>query len=431
MFKNAFRKYINNFKGFSREIWILTLITFINRAGTMVLPFLSKYLKEDLNFTYGQVGWIMVCFGTGSMLGSWLGGKLSDKIGFYRIMIFSLFVSGLMFFGLQYITSFSGLCMAMFLIMVVADMFRPAMFVSLSAYAKPENRTRSLTLIRLAINLGFAAGPAMGGLIIMNIGYKGLFWADGGTCILAIIVFALLVKEKKKIAQTKEAKLLLEANRTSVFNDKPFWIFLGCCVITGVLFFQLFTTIPLYHKEQFNLTELQTGLLLTLNGIMVFFLEMPIVSYIERNKLDKIRIVAIGCLMMAISLFLLLINTWVGILIIMMLFMTFAEMFAFPFSNSFAISRAPKGHEGRYMAIFTMSFSLAHILSAKVGMGIIAVFGYQMNWLFMGLLGVFGAVLGFWVMKLVAKEKLIHPELIYREPKTTFEHPTEGGEREI
>ena len=406
MFKNAFRKYIDNFRGFRREVWILTLVTFINRAGTMVLPFLSKYLNDDLHFSYEQIGNILVCFGIGSMVGSWLGGKLSDKIGFYKIMIFSLFVSGLMFFGLQYITSYIGLCIAVFSIMVVADMFRPAMFVSLGAYAKPENRTRALTLVRLAINLGFAAGPALGGLIIMNIGYKGLFWADGATCILAISIFWLLVKEKKKPAESKEAKALLEANRESVFKDRPFWIFLFMCVITGVLFFQLFTTIPLYHKKQFDLNELQTGLLLTLNGVLIFFMEMPVVSYIERNKLNKVKVVTIGCLLMTISLFLLLINFWAGILIIMMLFMTVAEMFAFPFSNSFAMSRAPKGHEGRYMAIFTMSFSAAHILSAKIGMGVVAAYGYQMNWLFMGILGLIGTAAGYWVMQLVAKEKL-------------------------
>ena len=403
MLKTAFQRYINNFKGFSREIWILTLVTFINRAGTMVLPFLSKYLKEDLQFSYSEVGWIMVSFGVGSMLGSWLGGKLSDKIGFYKIMIFSLFTSGLMFFGLQYISSFVGLCIAMFLIMVVADMFRPAMFVSLGAYAKPENRTRALTLVRLAINLGFAAGPALGGLIIMSIGYKGLFWADGATCILAILIFWILVKEKKK-SPYLDKEHPSEVLTHSVFKDKPFWIFLATCVITGILFFQLFTTIPLYHKEQFNLTEFQTGLLLTMNGVLVFFLEMPIVSYIERKKINKVKVVSVGCLAMAISLFLMLINVWAGILIIMMVFMTFAEMFAFPFSNSFAMSRAPKGHEGRYMAIFTMSFSMAHILSAKIGMEIIAYFGYQANWFFMGMLGLVGVFLGFWVMDLVRKE---------------------------
>ena len=403
MLQKAFQRYISNFKGFRREVWILTLVTFINRAGTMVLPFLSKYLKEDLGFSYSQVGWIMVWFGVGSMLGSWLGGKLSDKIGFYKIMIFSLFTSGLAFFVLQYITSYYALCFSIFGIMVIADMFRPAMFVSLSVYAKPENRTRALTLVRLAINLGFAAGPALGGLIIMGIGYQGLFWVDGATCIIAILIFWIFVKEKKK--EKSPDFHLQEEQRESVFKDKPFWIFLLTCTITGILFFQLFTTIPLYHKEQFNLTEFQTGLLLTMNGMIIFFLEMPIVGYVERKKINKVKIVTLGCLLMAISLFLLLINFWSGILIFMMMIMSVAEMFAFPFSNSFAISRAPKGHEGRYMAIFTMSYSLAHILSAKMGMAVIDWFGYQSNWMFMGILGLIGTAFGYWVINLIADEK--------------------------
>lgn len=414
MLKNALRKYLSHYKGFSREIWILTLITFINRAGTMVLPFLSKYLNDDLHFSLPEIGNVLVCFGIGSMVGSWLGGKLSDKIGFYKIMIFSLFTTGIALFVMQYITTYIGLCISMFLLMVIADMFRPAMFVSLNVYAKPENRTRALTLVRLAVNLGFAAGPALGGLIIMNIGYKGLFWVDGATCILAILIFWLMVKERKTNVISKEEKRVLEVDRESVFKDKPFWIFLISCLISGILFFQLFTTIPLYHKDQFNLTEFQTGLLLTMNGIMIFFLEMPIVGYVERKKIDKVKMVTLGCLMMAISLFLMLINTWVGILVVMMVFMTFAEMFAFPFSNSFAMSRAPKGHEGRYMAIFTMSYSMAHILSAKVGMSIIDYyknlygleFGYQANWIFMGVLGLIGVGLGVWTMKLVKAEKI-------------------------
>jgi len=288
--------------------------------------------------------------------------------------------------------------------MTVADMFRPAMFVSLGAYAKPENRTRALTLVRLAINLGFAAGPALGGLIILYVGYKGLFWVDGTTCILAIIIFALLVKEKAKSPyQDKEHPG--EVLRASVFKDKIFWVFLGMCLITGILFFQLFTTIPIYHKEQFNLTELQTGLLLTLNGVLVFFLEMPIVSYIEKHNLNRLKIVVYGCLAMAISMFLMMVNYWSGILIVMMLFMTFGEMFAFPFANSFAMGRAPKGHEGRYMAIFTMSYSMAHILSAKMGMQLIDSFNFQTNWFFMGSIGLVGVLLGYYALKLVKQEK--------------------------
>jgi predicted MFS family arabinose efflux permease len=404
MLQTAFQRYINNFRGFTREIWILTLITFINRAGTMVLPFLSKYLKEDLHFSYAQVGWIMVAFGFGSMLGSWLGGKLSDKIGFYKIMIFSLFTSGLLLFMVQYIRTFWGLCAGMFVIMTVADMFRPAMYVSLATYAKPENRTRALTLVRLAVNLGFTAGPALGGLIIMNMGYSGLFWVDGSSCIISILIFTLLVKERKKPSDlnsnTTETEIPI-----SVFKDKIFWIFLFVCFITAVLFFQLFTTLPLYHNEKFGLTEFQSGLLLSLNGLLIFFLEMPIVSFSQRKNIKKLKIILWGSFLMALSFYVLLFNMWAGVLVISILFITFGEMFIFPFSNSFALSRAPKGHEGRYMALFTMSFSLAHIASSKTGLEIIDSWGYQANWFIMGTLGIFAVAGCIWLQKLVQQEK--------------------------
>jgi MFS family permease len=76
-----------------------------------------------------------------------------------------------------------------------------------------------------------------------------------------------------------------------------------------------------------------------------------------------------------------------------MLFITVGEMFIFPFSNAYALSRAPKGQEGKYMAFFTMSFSLAHIGSSKVGMEIVSQFGYNVNWIFMGLLGVSAVII--------------------------------------
>lgn len=390
MISEAFARYVNNFRGFSREVWILAAITFINRAGTMVLPFLSKYLKEDLHFSYSEVGWIMVSFGLGSMLGSWLGGKLADKVGFYKVMIFSLFTSGLLFIGMQFVKSFWGLCATVFFIMSIADMFRPAMFVSLSVYAKPENRTRALTLVRLAVNLGFAAGPALGGLIIMQMGYGGLFWADGITCIVSILIFALLVKERKRIVLPTHAE---GEAPVSVLKDKPFWLFLLISFLVAMTFFQLFTTLPLYHHDRYGLTELQTGLLMTLNGLLVFLLEMPIVGIFERHKVNRMRIVLWGALMMSGSFLILLVDGWAQILIPSILLITFGEMFAFPFSNAFAMGRAPKGHEGRYMALYTMSFSLAHIMSSKVGMTVIDQFGYAANWAVMGTIGIIAAVL--------------------------------------
>jgi predicted MFS family arabinose efflux permease len=190
----------------------------------------------------------------------------------------------------------------------------------------------------------------------------------------------------------------------SVFSDKPFWIFLFCSFASAMIFFQLFTTLPLYHKEWYGLTEFQTGLLMSFNGLMVFFMEMPIVGYLERKNVQKTTIIVWGAILMAANFFCLLFDTWVGILVVSIIILTFAEMFSFPFSNSFALSRAPRGHEGRYMALYTMTFSLAHIVSAKLGMEVISRWSYNTNWIVMGMIGLLSASALLLVKKMVARE---------------------------
>ena len=397
------KKYLNNFKGFPKEIWILTLITFINRAGTMVIPFLSKYMKENLDFTYGQIGWVMVFFGAGSIIGTWLSGKLSDKIGFYKVMVFSLFTSGIVFIFLQFATTFVELCIGILVLTSVADMFRPAMLVCLKTFTSKENRARAFALTRAAVNLGFLFGPVLGGLIIMQMGYEYIFYVDGATCILAILVFVFFVKEKKitfklKKHDTAHKKILIR-------NDHPFMLHLLICMITGILFFQIFTTLPLYHKVQFNMSEFDSGLLLSLNGLLILLFELPIVNYVIKNNIDNHKVISIGLLLMSSS-FLLLLLPWEWILVPMMFFMTFGVMLTFPFANSFAMNRSYEFQEGKYMAAFTMSYSLAHILGAKSGMEIIEREGYEYNWLFMALLGLIGSLLVFKLFKMVEKEEL-------------------------
>jgi len=391
MYKAVIQHYTGSFKGFTKEVWYLALITLINRAGTMVLPFLTKYLREDLNFSLTQAGWIMVAFGLGSMLGSYLGGKFTDLFGFYKVMVWSMLLSGLFFFGLEAITNFWSFCLGIFILMSVADMFRPAMFVSLKTYSKPENRTRSLTLVRLAINLGFSLGPAIGGFIIITVGYSGLFWIDGATCILSILLFMWLVKEKKPITT---ANIHPKAPSFSILKDDPnYFIFLVACFLMGMTFFQLFTTIPLFHHDAFGLSEWHIGLLLSLNGFLVFIFEMPLVHQLENKRINALKLLQWSLVMMSLSFLVFLVSEHYWVLILSVCLMSFSEMLGFPYSNSLAIKSAREGMEGRYMALYTMSFSAAHILSAKTGMEIIDAFGYRVNWIFMAALSLLGLFL--------------------------------------
>ena len=391
MVKRTVRVYKESFMGLSREIWWLAFITFINRAGTMVLPFLTLYLTKHLGFSLSQVGWIMTSFGVGSFLGSWLGGKLTDKIGYYRVMFWSLLLTGFLFIGLQYVTTFWGFVVGVFITMTIADTFRPAIFVSLNAYSKPENQTRSLTLIRLAINLGFSFGPFLGGLIIAMLGYQSLFWVDGLTCILAILLFRAVLKNKEFI---KKAKKIEETDTiSSIFKDKAYWLFLVIVFLMGFTFMQLFSTMPLYYKDIHGLTEVQIGLLMSLNGGLIFLTETPLIHKLEQSSINKINIIVWSLVLFALSFFVLNISGWVGLLVISMIIITVAEMLAFPFSNAFAMTRAVKGKEGLYMSLYTMAFSLAHIFSAKTGMEVVDKFGFNVNWYLMGFLSLLAVLL--------------------------------------
>lgn len=398
--KTLYLNYINTFRGLSREVWWLSLITLINRAGTMVIPFLSLYLTKDLDFTLKDVGWIMSCFGLGSVIGSWIGGKLTDRIGFYKVMLLSLIFTGFLFIVLQYVTTFVGFCVGIFFVMLVADTFRPAIFVALSAYSKPENKTRSVTLIRLAINLGFSAGPAVGGLIIAKIGYSGLFWVDGVTCLLASL---LLIK----VLHPKKAKVLDEIkndNPTSIYKDKAFWIFFVAMFIFGFTFLQYFSTMPLYYKDGYGLSELEIGLLMGMNGFVIFALEMPLIKWLENSKYSQVFLMLVGLVLTLFSFAVLLIANWVGLLIIGMLFMTIGEMIAFPFSNAFVMDRAKRGKQGEYMAFYSISFSAAHIFGHNTGMQLVDSIGFTDTWTLITIVCFIGTLFLWYLLRILKKE---------------------------
>ena len=394
--KKMYANYIDSFKGLSKEIWFLALISLVNRAGTMVIPFLSLYLTKELKFSESDAGSILVFFGIGSLLGSFLGGKLVDKIGFYKIMIFSLFITGFGFIGLQYVTSFWGLCFAILGIMTIADMFRPAIFVSLKAYSKPENQTRSLALIRLAINLGMGIGPTLAGLIIVSKGYDMLFWIDGVTCVIAIIIFYFLVKEQKR-PPIEKSETDIPSDKYAAYKDKSYWVFIAICFFMGMAFFQLIITMPIYQDDQFGLTEFDTGLIMFINVAIIVVFEMPFINYLEQRKISTTKLIIYGSLLFGLSFFVLLYNVWVGMLIVCIIIITIGEMIGFPYTNSYAIKRAKEGHEGSYMALYAMAFSLAHIFSSKTGLEIVANFGHQVNWFVTGTYGIIAMLLSIWL----------------------------------
>jgi predicted MFS family arabinose efflux permease len=334
------------------------------------------------------------------LAGVFIGGKLADTIGYYKVMYMSLLFTGFVFFAIQFISDFYMMCLGIFSLTIVADTFRPAVWVALDDYSKKENRTRSVTLIRLAINLGFSMGPAVGGLLITYVSYRSLFWVDGMTCLMAglIIVMFLIQKSPVKSEESKAKK-----NNSSPYRDFRYLIFWFAMFLIGFTFMQYFSTIPLYYSEKLGLDEDKIGLMLALNGLLIFLLEMPIVHSLDQGKLEPLKIVIGGSFLLVLSFLILNAGGWAGLAVTGIILMTFGEMLGFPFSNSYALDRSRLGNQGAYMALYSMSFSVAHILGPNLGMQFSAKFGFEATWYLMGGIGALACIILLWLQKLEAK----------------------------
>ena len=153
--------------------------------------------------------------------------------------------------------------------------------------------------------------------------------------------------------------------------------------LIGFTFMQYFSTIPLYYSQRLGMDEDKIGLMLAMNGLLIFLTEMPIVHALEKGKLDSLKIVIGGVFLLMFSFLVLNLGPWIVLAIIGMIFMTFGEMLGFPFSNSYALNRSKLGNQGAYMALYSMSFSVAHILGPNLGMQFSAKFGFESTWYLM------------------------------------------------
>lgn len=380
MLNRIFTLYKDSLSGLSRPVWILTLISLVNRSGTMVIPFLSIYLTEELGLSLVQTGYVMVFFGLGSLGGSFLGGRLADWIGAYQTMFWSLILTGLGFYGLQYMDTFWSVSLSIFFLMIIADSYRPAVIAAMEVYSKPENRTRSFSLLRLAINLGYAVGPAAGGVLAHVYGYEWLFWIDGTTCILAGLTFRFLLQEKRrtKTVEEKAEQKVAKAQAVSAYRDPFYLVFIGVTCLGAMVFIQLFSTIPVFFRQELHFSEATIGALMAMNGGVIFLIEMPMVYLLEK-RYPSLGIVAGGVFLFGIC-YLLLNLGFMAAVILGVLAITVGEIMNFPFANSFAMSYAPPARLGEYSGLYTMSFSLAHLLAPLLGMQIAEHFGFSVLW---------------------------------------------------
>lgn len=393
MFQASVRLYKAAYSGIPRPVWWLALVMFVNRCGTMVIPFMTVYLTAHKGFTLPQAGYVMAAFGTGSILGSYAGGRLTDRFGSHYVQVVSLLLNGVMFVVLGQMQTLVQFAACIFLLSSVGEAFRPANSVAIAAYGNDDNRIRCYSLNRLAINLGWSIGPAVGG-VLASVNYGLLFWVDGLTCVVAAFVLLLFLPPRKP-----EGKGPAKAKNPgrSAYRDAPFLKGMFYLFLIALAFFQLFSVVPAYYKSELHLNEAVIGWILAMNGLLIAAIEMVLVYKLEGRKASLTYIMT-GAALIAGSFLFLGAGKTVTVAVVSMIVVTFGEMFLFPFMNNFWVKRSSETTRGQYASVYMMAWAAASVLAPTLATQIAGRAGFATLWvvdfLFCG-----AAALGFYFLK--------------------------------
>lgn len=382
MLRATVLSYRNAYSGLSRSTWLLSLVMLINRSGTMVVPFMTLYLTSpEMGYTVGQAGVVFGLFGLGAFCGAYIGGKLTDKIGYYPVQLITLAGGGILFIVLGQMDSYALICLFTFLVSFVNEAFRPANSTAIAFYSSEANRTRSYALNRLAINIGWAAGSAIGG-VLAEINYELLFWVDGITNISAAVIMFLFLKPVKQNIYHPQTQNL--DTPVSAFRDKTFLVFIAVTTLFASCFFQIFTNIPVYFKKNLQLSEAYIGMLMAINGLIIAIIEMVLVYKLEGKRKSMVYITA-GVTLAGLSFWLLNVPLYGAIIaFVMIILITFGEILSMPFMNSYWISRTHTTNRGQYAALYTMAWSAAQTLGPMAGAQLAEHAGFSILWWIVG-----------------------------------------------
>ena len=369
MVRSIFDAYRKAYGGLSREVWLLSVAIFVNRFGTMVLPFLTLYLTSKLGFTEFSAGQILSVYGLGAITGAYMGGKLTRTVGAIRLQIVLLCLAAVMFLVLPFCVTWNSLAIGIFFQSLFAEGVRPPNATAISNFSTPETLSRAYALQRTAINLGFSFGPVIGGLLT-TVGFHWLFIVDAFTtfgcaaCLFAFFGFG-------KQARTADSQLSVKGKTPAVeskigpWGDIPFLGFLGLILATAIVFFQFHATYPLYLKQHFQLGEVMIGVVYAINTVIVVAFEMVLV---DRSKnWPKLLTIGWGCFFACAGFGILPWSSGIWLCVLSMVIITVGEMLSSPLASGWVAARSADKDIGAYMGWYTMTWSIAAVVGPAIG----------------------------------------------------------------
>ncbi len=355
---------------------MLAFATLVNRAGTMVLPFLALFLTKERGLTPEVAGMVLAAYGGTALVTAPLAGRLSDRLGARRLSIIALASSGVCFLVYPLARTKLELIAATVVLAVLAESFRPAGMALVAALTPKNRRKEAFALHRLAVNLGMSIGPAVGGLIASR-WFAAVFYVDGVTTLVGAAIMALALDRSVDVraAAPDEAP---QESEMAAHRDARLLFFLGALLLNAMVFFQLDAALPLYLVTDLGLPESSFGLLYSGNTLLIIVFEVPLTSALTRWPPN--RALSLGAFFVAVGFGSYMFATGFWSAFVSVVVWTVGEMILFPASAAYVSDLAPEGKSGEYMGFYSMAFAIAFALGPVGGVFVKETFGSTALW---------------------------------------------------
>lgn len=368
-----------------RSVWVLFLGTFINRFGTFVVPFLALYLI-DRGFTKMEAGLAVSTYGIGHLFASIIGGHLADTLGRRQTILLSMVASAVTMVAFSQAATYPVILTLAFLAGLATEVYRPASSALLTDLVAPEHRVTAFVGYRIAINAGFAFGPAVAGWLAA----KSFYWLFIGDAVTSVIFGIItLVALPAGVSLSKTQPIGWRGALNTIRRDRRFLRVLAASFLAGLIFMQMSTTLGMEIARHGYSTGV-FGWILSLNGILIVLIELPLTSWVRR--FPTLRLMALGYLLCGLGFGMNALGGTIPWFVLAMTVFTFGEMISLPVGAAYIAELAPSEMRGRYNGVNGLTWALALIIGPSTGM---ALFTWNPNalWLASAMCGLGAAVI--------------------------------------
>ncbi|MCJ7576143.1 MAG: MFS transporter [Dehalococcoidia bacterium] len=368
----------NVFHRFEPGVWLVAVIQFFTTIGfSICMPFLSLYLYQDRGLSMTMVGTILLAGGLCAAISQALGGTLSDRFGRRPILLMAVSVSIFLYSGLAVLIGISAPVWAIAVVYITGRSMlittRPVISAMVADYASKDKLTEAYGILRIGANIGWAAGPAIGGYLATFLPYGWLFGVPVLTCaIVSFIVFFFVHESSHGAGRRVGFRSMLPPA-----DDRAFLVFTMVSLLLFIVTGQMGSTLSIFAVDKVGFSTAQYGLILTLNGLIVIFFQYPMTLALRR--LAKFRALILGCLLYGLGYLSLGWTTQFGWALGAMAIITAGEIIYSPVTLSVIGELSPQDQKGRYMGIFGLSETAGMAMGPLLGGVLLDAFPFDLR----------------------------------------------------